>query len=210
MNLELELRGELKKDEYENLLGFFSKKGKRTKEFKRFQMLYFEIKSDKLDEHKDVKKDFRLRIENGQPMLVLKYGTWHDFSGREEYSIPFDKAELDQMVKMLYRLGYDYGKIMLQHTIVFRYKEIEWSIVEVPAEGSAYYYYEAEIISSKSEEQKNQKRLQDLIEELKLGVFQSDEFVKFCDKLNTIPGTGFDFCKNYNFSQIRKIYSEYI
>jgi hypothetical protein len=203
--LELELRGEFDKKDYKDLLKFLDRNGKFIREFKRFQMIYFNVKDERLEDHKDVKCDLRIRIENGKSSLVFKYGNWHDASGREEFDIPLQNDKVDDMVKILKYLEKDYGKIMIQETKVFKYKDAEWAIVEVPVDGNKdIYYWEVE------REVKESDELEEMISKLNLKSFKEDEFIEFCKELNKIKERMFDFRENFNWSEIKEKFEDYL
>lgn len=206
---ELELRGELTKEKYLELIELLQEKGRLIKEFRRFQLLYFEIKNEDIDEHRDLKRDFRLRIENKQPILIMKYGNWHNNSGREELNIPFDKSELDEMVRLLFLLGHDFGKIMIQHTKIYEYNGIEWAIVEAPGDDRSYYYYEAEIEGKDIIEEESKEKILNEIKRFNLNYFNDDEFVAFCKRFNEIKGRTFDFREKYNWQEMKANFTDY-
>ncbi len=206
---ELELRGELSKEKYIELVKLLQAKGKLVKEFKRFQLLYFEIKDNDINAHKDLKRDFRLRVENGQPLLIMKYGNWHNNSGREELNIPIDKSELDEMVRLLFLLGHDFGKIMIQHTKIFEYEGIEWAIVEAPGDDTDYYYYEAEIEGEDIDENESKEKILAELKNFSLSYFDDEEFIAFCKRFNEIKGRTFDFRENYNWQEMKTDFSDY-
>jgi hypothetical protein len=209
--LELELRGKFDKKDYKDLLKFLDRNGEFIREFKRFQMIYFNVKDERLEDHKNVKCDLRIRIENGKSSLVFKYGNWHDASGREEFDIPLQNNKVDDMVKILKYLEKDYGKIMIQETKVFKYKDAEWAIVEVPVDGNKdIYYWEVEREVKKSDELKEKNKLEGMISKLNLKSFRDDEFIEFCKDLNKIKGRMFDFRGNFNWSEIKEKFEDYL
>ncbi|MBU0975686.1 MAG: hypothetical protein ABIE03_00750 [Patescibacteria group bacterium] len=210
--LELEIRGELNKKQYSKLLRYLHTTGKFIKQFQRFQMLFFKIRSEDLKSHKHLKNDLRIRIENGACSITLKHGYWQTPSGREEYIIPFEQEYLPDVAKMLYRLGHRFGKIMLQNTRIFRYKDIEWAIVKVPHTNSKYvkYYWEAEKEVSRKDESKALEILNKAAEELELTTFSKKEFILFLERLNKMPGRSFDFHSKHNIDKVLKDFTEYL
>ncbi|MDD3647485.1 MAG: hypothetical protein PHS44_03225 [Candidatus Dojkabacteria bacterium] len=210
--LELEIRGELTKQQYDDLLEYLHAHGMFLKEFTRFQMLFFQERSEDLESHKHLLNDLRIRVENGNCSITLKHGHWQTPSGREEYIIPFEKKYLNDIAKMLYHLGNRYGKIMLQETQVFRLKGVEWAVVKVPHKDLKYvkYYWEAEKETLKKDEEKNLELLNQSAKALNLSIFSKDEFIRFLELLNKIPGRSFNFKSKSNIDMILNKFVEYI
>lgn len=207
-NIEIEVRGELNKQQYKQLLAFFNENAKPIKTFKRFQMLFFELDTDDLNAHIDIKQDLRIRVQDSKAKIVMKYVTWHDQSEREELEIPIGIESVDETVRMFYLMGKKHGKIMLQHTHVFDYKGIEWAIVNVPGKPQ-YFYWEAETSASGGIEDAKTK-LHSQVSGLRLSELSSEEFIDLCTRFNNIQERAFDFRKGYNFNEIRERFAEYL
>lgn len=205
---ELELRGPLTKKEFVDLNKFMQKNAKYLRDFKRLQFLYYNDEQLK-KQPGYVHRDFRIRVENRNPTLTMKYGDWRKGNAREEMHIPFLLEDLDEMVRLLTILGYKKGRFILQETSIYLFEEIEWALVKIPGVGKDYYYFEAEVSGENLNVEKEKTKLMKSISKLKLKVFEDEEFSKFCTTLDNIEGRQFDFGKD-QWENFKMQFNDYI
>lgn len=204
--IEVEHRGILTEEKFNELNKFFKKNGKFVGKKDRFSLIYFSHGKDadfKLQ--KDNPIDLRLRITNKKSELVLKHGAWSGKDARKEFSFPVDSKKFEDMTELLQVLGLYYGGLQATKTMVYLYKGVEFALVKVPGWG---YYFEAEISANPGLVDKANKKIDLVCCELGLEAFDGKGFYDLCNELNERPGFIFDL-KKENFSDIKKRFVDY-
>ncbi len=190
-NIEIEIRGPLSKEEFDNLVKFFEEKGKKTSEKDRVLIDYSTFLEGGV---KKRKKDIRLRVTNGIPEIIIKVGEWGGTEQRKELSAFIKPGEFDTLVEIFGELGFDKGMLCVRKSKVYEYKDIEFALVEVPGHS---YYYEAEKMANNEENGDELiKEIENACKELKLNIFDKKQFFEYVDKLNKEANEVFDY-KNY-------------
>jgi len=205
--IEVEHRGILNEKKFKELNRFFRKKGKFLGKKDRFSIIYFVSKKKvkKVEELKNVPIDLRLRITNKKTELCLKYGKWSGKDARKEFLFSVNSSRFDEMVEFLKILGFYRGVLNATKTYVYKYRGIEFALVEVPNWG---YYFEAEMMVNKNDIKKANEKIVKECEKLGLKVLDDKEFCKLLDDLNNRKGYRFDF-KKQKFSDIKKRFIDY-
>ena len=190
-NIEIEIRGPLSKEEFENLVKFFESNGKKKSEKDRVLIDYSTFLEGGVENRK---KDIRLRVTNGIPEIIVKVGEWGGNELRKELSVFTKQGEFDTLVEIFGELGFGKGMLCVRKSKVFEYKNIEFALVEVPGHS---YYYEAEKMASGTENGAALiKEIENVCRELKLDVFDKKQFFDYVEKLNKESNEIFDY-KNY-------------
>ena len=190
-NIEIEIRGPLSKEEFENLVKFFESNGKKKSEKDRVLIDYSTFLEGGVENRK---KDIRLRVTNGIPEIIVKVGEWGGNEQRKELSVFIKQGEFDTLVEIFGELGFGKGMLCVRKSKVFEYKNIEFALVEVPGHS---YYYEAEKMASGIENGAALiKEIENVCRELKLDVFDKKQFFDYVEKLNKESNEIFDY-KNY-------------
>ncbi|MBU0999129.1 hypothetical protein KKG24_02350 [Patescibacteria group bacterium] len=190
-NIEIEIRGPLSKEEFDNLVKFFEEKGKKTSEKDRVLIDYSTFLEGGVEKRK---KDIRLRVTNGIPEIIVKVGEWGGTEQRKELSVFTKPGEFDTLVEIFGELGFSKGMLCVRKSKVYEYKDIEFALVEVPGHS---YYYEAEKMASNNENGDELiKELENVCKELKLNIFDKKQFFEYVDKLNKEANEIFDYKNN--------------
>lgn len=190
-SFEIEVRGPLQAEKYQDLKNFFIKEAKFLAERKRLFIDYSTfLESEGIRERK---RDIRLRITNGKPEIIIKTGGWGGSDQREEFSIFTEEGSFDRLVQVFHILGYSKGILAIRNSILYEYRGIEFALVEVPNHS---YYFEAEKMVEESDKAITFEEIKQLCNDLNLSIFNDQEFFTYVDVLNKEANEIFDF-KNY-------------
>jgi len=89
IQIEVEHRGQISRQKFDELRSFFEQQAKFLGKKDRFSLIYFQPKSQNADARKSELIDLKLRITNGMTELVMKYGK---NSGSVKYPFFEDKS----------------------------------------------------------------------------------------------------------------------
>ena len=155
--IEVEIRGRLTKKSRDTLHSFLRKKGAFLESHYREQILLRGYPGYHTDPTKRT-VDIRLRDTDGECEIMVKRMMSAHNAGREEISLPLRDTNLEQAKRVLKTLGFSEGLLMRRKKEVYRYKGVEWSIVDA---GKSIYFFEAEkrVAHKKDIEQVRQKIL---------------------------------------------------
>jgi len=188
-NIEVEVRGPLTKKQYLDLTQKFMKEGKFIADKNREAICYPDPKTGSLIE--DCNIDIRVRNTNGVPELVVKHGKWGAIDeSRREFSLLGQSGKFHEMIEMLAVMGFDKGIAVVRKGKVFKYKNVEFSLVEVPSHS---YFFEAEIMAEESEKSQALDEVKKICDELKLQLFNEKTFYEYINVLNKEANKKFDF-----------------
>lgn len=187
-NIEVEIRGEITKREFDRLMKLFKERGKFIDEKDRIAICYPDPNTGSLVE--ECFTDIRVRETNGIPEIIIKKGKWGGNENRKELSVVGKKGEFGKMLEMMDALGHKTGMAVVRKGKVFEYKDVEFSLVEVPDHS---YYYEAELMVDESKIEEAQSQIRVLCSELGLTIFDDDGFYKYINKLNKEANRAFSF-----------------
>ena len=178
---EVEIRGPLTEEKYEELKDFLSKNGEVVKSYEREMYLLRGYPGYDLNPMAR-EADIRLRRTNDDCEIMLKRKKLDGNRGREEVSLKLADNNLGNAKKILKALGFEGGLKMHRFAEVFNYKNIEWSL-ERSDKGHLYYEAEKEVPDENLESAHDE--LVKEAEALGLKVFDSEEmraFIKMLDR----------------------------
>ena len=190
-NIEIEIRGPLSKEKFDNLVKLFEDKGKKAMEKERIMIDYSTFLKGGV---RNRKKDIRLRVTNGIPEIIVKIGRWGGAEQRKELSVLAKQGEFDTLVEIFGEIGFIKGMLGVRKSKVYVYKEIEFALVEVP--GHSYYYEAEKMAHSKEKADKILKEMTEICGDLGLDVFNKKQFFNYVEKLNKEANEVFDY-KNF-------------
>lgn len=182
--IEVEIRGRLNDEQFDKLTAFLKMEGELVQEQDREMILLRGYPGYSKDPTaRDV--DVRLRNTNGKCEIMVKHKSGDHNVARKEMSLPLACPDLQSAKEMVAALGYRDGIWMHRKKQVYRYNNIEWSIVDVP-EGMRYFEAEQETDSEGSGEEirlhlENEAKKLGLIamgpEEMREFIYELDERV---------------------------------
>lgn len=202
--IEVEHRGSLSKKQFKDLNTFLKKNGKFLEEKDRFSVIYSPRGKENL-KVSNSKIDLRPRVTNKKAELVLKYGTWGGNDARKEFSFPIELKKFEEVIEVLFILGFYYGVLQATKSYLYQYKGVEVVLVDVPKFG---YYFEAEVVTDQSSIKNANEKIMSVCKELGLNIFSKKDFRKLLKDLNDRPGMRFNF-KKQKFSDIKKRFKNY-
>lgn len=191
-NIEVELRGPLSKSGFTKLDEFLKQRGRFKLNKERILIDYsIFIPTEGLERRT---KDIRLRVTNKIPEIIVKIGKMGEAESRKEISILANRGDFDKLVQVFAALGLTKGMLCVRKSRVYMYKNIEFTLVEVPNHS---YYFEAErlIFSIKNKEQA-QRDIKRVCKGLNLRLFNNKTLFSYIKKLNIEANEIFNF-KNY-------------
>jgi hypothetical protein len=178
--IEVEIRGELTKEKFDELNKFFSENGKLLEVQDREMILLRDTPGYHEDPTlRDV--DIRIRRTNGDTEIMVKEKKSKHNVSRSEHSFKLGNILLEDAKRFVKFFGSQKGQWMHRKKSVYEYDEVFWSVVEaVPG----IYYFEAEVeceeggdLSLVQQEFKNKAT------SLNLQVFSTDEYREFIKML---------------------------
>ncbi|HOF50506.1 MAG TPA: CYTH domain-containing protein [Candidatus Colwellbacteria bacterium] len=189
-NIEIEIRGPLTKEKFDDLTTFFESQAKKTAVKDRILIDYSTFLEGGI---KDREKDIRLRVTNGDPEIIVKLGEWGGEEKRKELSVFTKNSDFDTLVEIFGELGLKKGMLCIRKIRVYEYNGIEFSLVEVP--GHSYYYEAEKMIDPTDDQPKATREIQSVCKELGLDIFDQKQFFEYIDKLNKESNEIFDYDK---------------
>jgi adenylate cyclase class IV len=178
--IEVEIRGELGKEKFEELNNFFSANSKLLETQDREMILL----RDTPGYHEDPtlrERDIRIRRTNGKTEIMVKEMKSVGNVARSEHSFQLGEMGLEEAKQFVKYFGSKMGQWMHRRKKVYEYGGVYWSVVEaVPG----IFYYEAEKeVSDDSEIEAANKSLRDEAMRLGLPIFTTEEYKEFIKML---------------------------
>jgi len=162
MNIEVELRSFISKEQHTKLLAFFTANGTL-------------INQDEQETHYfDCPEDLRIQKNNTGAKIWLKKGKLHD-EAREEIEIPTIAEDFDQLQKLFTTLGYNVDIKWFRTRHTFQWKGINAMVDYTKGYG---YILELERISTEKDKDKARLELYTLMKELNITITPREEFDK--------------------------------
>lgn len=190
--IEIEKRALINKNRYEELLKYFSKNGKISKQFKRYTIIGIQRADFVPDTIGD--RDFRIRTDGKSGLLTLKVGNWHSGVARKEYEIHFDLSEIRDAMGILTEMGSHYCVSVYIERIEFLYKEYTVSLDKYFFNDDYIIDFEKLALDNSPEDIKSEEdRITVEMEKLGLTIITSDKMIKFINKLNFIKKAQHNF-----------------
>ena len=178
-NIEVEIRGNLDTVEYDRVKVFLDEHGEHVESQER-EMFLLKDYPGFGDDFVGRQTDIRLRNTNGncEIMLKIKVGT-----AREEVSLQLKDSDLESAKKVVKALGCTSALWMHRQKEVYRYHDIEWSLVICPQD---IRYFEAErVVADADHIAEAQQILEDEVRALGLVVLDDDGTRALIHKLDT-------------------------
>lgn len=191
-NIEIEIRGPLSKEKFHDLLFFFDAEGEKVAEKNRVFIDYSVFLEEGIEGRE---RDIRLRVTNGIPEIIVKLGKWGGVDHRKELSVLTGPNNFDTLVEIFGELGFTKGLLCVRNSKVYKYRDTEFALVEVPNHS---YFYEAEKMAHENENaEKITEEIKTLCANLQLEVFDEKTFFEYINKLNEEANEIFDY-NNYS------------
>lgn len=178
--IEVEIRGELTKNEFEELNNFFSEKGNLLEVQDREMILLRDTPGYNEDPTlRDI--DIRIRRTNGDTEIMVKEKKSDGNVSRSEHSFKLGNIEIEDAKRFVKYFGSQKGQWMHRKKKVYEYDNVNWALVEaVPG----IFYYEAEIeAGNESNLQEKENLLKEKAGKLALKIFTKDEYSEFIKML---------------------------
>jgi hypothetical protein len=185
--IEVEIRGSLTKEGAQKLTEFLRANGEHVESQNREMILLYDYPGYHDDPNKR-EVDIRLRDTNGKVEVMIKRKLHEHNVGRHELSIPI-AGTLEDAKQLAKAFGCARGLWMHRTKQVFRYKDIEWSVVEAlarPENGGSkgIWYYEAEQESAEAIDVESVRNaLEKEVAALDLSIWTPDEYLEFVTML---------------------------
>ncbi len=205
--IEVEVRGKIERDNFENVLEILRETAEFRKEKKRLSFIHFP--SDKASvRNEDIREDpidLKVRITDKKAEMVMKYGRWGVEENRRELLFPIESDKFSDALDFLKYLGWNHGVLMDTTTYVFDYNEIEFAIVK----SGEHCYFEAEKLCEQECEAKDiLKEIKQACDKLGLKLFEEKEFIDFLNTMNERQDRLFNLEKQ-SFDEIKENFIDY-
>ncbi len=180
--IEVEIRGRLDEESYDQLKKFLDAHGRSVEHHSRDMYLllgYPGYTNDFVGRGVDI----RLRNTDGKCEIMLKYKASESGVGRREVSLPLGESNLETAKEIVKALGYSKAIKMLRDKEVYEYQGAEWSLVRAP-KGVMYYEIE-KMLEDESGITKAKEELLKCARDLHLEVLDEKgtrNFISFLDR----------------------------
>lgn len=161
-NIEVEVRSFITKEQYEKLLEFFNKEGKKLYEDEQ-ETHYF-----------DTKEDIRIQKNQFFSKIWMKKGKLHD-DAREEIEIKVPKDDFDKLEDMFKFLGFNTEIKWFRKRYAFQWNDI---VATVDYNKGYSYIFELEKMSSEEDKDETLELLKQKMKELGIPITPREEFEK--------------------------------
>lgn len=185
MPTELEFRGPLTKNRFDELDRKLRRLSKNHKKLSRLSMIYF---SPGFNRRTIIhsKMDVRLRINNRKPELVMKTGR-SDSNDRDEFTIEIAPSSFFDTVAFLSSLGFTSGFVQEQSKHLYDYKGIEIDLGYV--NGFGYYFEIEKVIHDKKGAAPAKKDINKLCKDLGLRFYEKKEYERAIKRLDMMQNS---------------------
>ncbi|MFA6096572.1 MAG: hypothetical protein WC788_03010 [Candidatus Paceibacterota bacterium] len=194
-NIEIEIRGPLDDESHKQLLKYIDKNGRLLKKQSRFLVDY----STFLEGIGDRKSDIRLRVTNGKIELIVKKGKFGAFA-REEASVFVEGGDLKNAFSFMALLGFRKGVAAVRKILRYDVDGVEIAIQDVIRYGTKdeihSRFYEAEVMTSKTDAEKGKNRIIALLDKIGLKKFGEEDWNEYIAKLNKEANGVYDYDKD--------------
>lgn len=162
MNIEVEIRSFIDKEDYERLLDFFHRNARLITE------------ENQETHYLDVAQDLRIQRNESFSKIWMKEGLIHD-EAREETEIKFDKEDFEKMKRIFSSIGIDTSIKWIRQRHLF-----DWNGITVAIDDTKGYgrIIELEKISDKDNKDTNLALLKDSMKKLGINPTPREEFEK--------------------------------
>jgi adenylate cyclase class IV len=206
--IEIEKRALVDKNQYDELLKYFSKKGKLTKQFKRYTIIGIQRADFVPDTIGD--KDLRIRTDGKSGLFTFKIGNWHSGDARKEYEIHFDLSEIKDAMGILTTLGSPYCVSVYIERYEYSYHDYVVSLDKYFFNDDYIIDFEKLVSDNSTENIKlEEDKIESEMEKLGLNLITSEKMIEFINKLNFIKKAQHNF-KKTSIDEWYKEWEEYI
>lgn len=179
--IEIEIRGRLSTEDRDRLRTFFEERGEHIESHTREMYILRDYPGYGAFTERAV--DIRLRNTDGRCEIMLKKKVNDNHASKQEISLALQDQTLENAKEIVKALGCTNALHMNRKKDIYRYRDIEWSLVDA---GKNILYYEAEqVTENPADAPKIQKHLEEEARQLNLQVFtkeQTQEFVNLLDR----------------------------
>lgn len=179
--IEVEIRGRLSNEDRERLKNVLEKDGEHIESHTREMYILRDYPG--YGKFTERKVDIRLRNTDGRCEIMLKKKMNDNHISRQETPLALQDTNLDNAKEIVKALGCTKALRMIRKKDIYRYHDIEWSLVDA---GKNILYYEAEQEATEpSQAPAVQRHLEEEARRLNLPVFtteQTQEFVNLLDR----------------------------
>lgn len=178
--IEVEIRGEITKEKFDELNKFFSEKGNLLEVQDREMILLRD--TPKYNDDPTLREvDIRIRRTNGNTEIMVKEMKSENNVARSEHSFKLGNLELEDAKKFVKFFGSQKGQWMHRKKRVYEFEGVHWSIVEaVP--GIFYFEAEKEVPEGTDLENTRQELLK-VSENMNLNIMASEDYKTFIKML---------------------------
>jgi predicted adenylyl cyclase CyaB len=178
--IEVEVRGRLTQEQYENLKTTLAEKGEAIRHLEREMILLLDYPGyDQSSLHREM--DIRLRNTSGECEIMVKRKAGDNNVGREEISLGLQGTDLITARRVFSALGFRRGVRMVRSMDQYSYGGAEWQVVATP---KGLWYYEVEKgVENESEVTGTHEELTEQAQALGLSVMTPEELQSFIDLL---------------------------
>lgn len=138
---EIEIRGRIKKEKFEEVMILLESEGKLKDHYRRLSV---DISPGFNEEDRSWKNlsgvDLRIKKSGNKEKISAKMGNFNDKS-REEIDIKLEKGQILDVIKMFTKLGFDKGMIYQWESWEFDYQNLE---VKLSKYNDEYFTFEIE------------------------------------------------------------------
>lgn len=176
-NIELELRSELTKDEFDKVFDILKNTTEFVSEVDRFFVVFF-------GEINKTRYDCRVRISNGEAEAVVKKGGYHKHNRREVYQ-PIRRDQFMGFVRIFNLFDFAAYDAKVCHRKIYNFRMpggIDISIAGI----KDIYYLEVEKITDRKHEDKVKEELTAIMKKWGEEPISKDEFYALCKRLDTV------------------------
>lgn len=172
-NIELELRAEVLKENFDTVLNKLKKKGNLISETNRLSVMFFGKCGDNCF-------DVRVRIANKESEVVIKKGDLHSHN-RIEFSQKISNNQFIKIVKIISQFGFD-TKVGERKNINFQFPN---AIIISLVKTGDLSYLEIEKMTDELNQEKDKEELYFLAKTLRVEIIENREkFDNFCKRLS--------------------------
>lgn len=191
--IEVEARGPLTKQQYEELCQTLEKEGQFQEEERRLLIDYSTFLTGQATDQRT--RDIRLRVTNKIPEIIVKLGKWSATDQREELAVTVRAGEFDTLVRIFAAMGLTKGMLCERRGKIYIYGGAQFKVVEVPQHS---FYFEVEQLAGSPEDVPAiHSHLHAVCKELNLQLFSDKQFYDYIDALNRETNELFDFDRDY-------------
>ena len=115
--IEIEVRGPLSYEQFNQLSEFFNKNAVFKEKKHRLSVCYTILRPEDKEVSSDL--DIRARITNDVPELVIKVGKWRGSDIRKEVAIQLKRGEFSNLITICATLGYTEAIVTENVTMVY-------------------------------------------------------------------------------------------